>query len=56
MQPECNTKAYEFSFYPRTIRDRNKLPSDTVADTDSGTFRVNIWSHFHPETRDQAML
>ena len=56
MQPECNTKAYEFSFYPRTIRDRNKLPSDTVTDTDSGTFRGTIWSHFHPETRDQAML
>ena len=29
MQPQCNTKAYEFSFYPRTIRDWNKLPRDT---------------------------
>ena len=30
MQPQCNTKAYEFSFYPRTIRDWNKLPGDTL--------------------------
>ena len=56
MQPQCNTKAYEFSFYPRTIRDWNKLPRDTVTDTDSDTFKGNLWSHFHPETIDQAML
>ncbi len=54
MQPRCNTSAYEYSFYPRTIRDWNKLPDNIVTDTDSDTFKGNLWSHFHLKTRDQT--
>ncbi|CAC5364805.1 unnamed protein product [Mytilus coruscus] len=52
MQSHCNTFEYEFSFYPRTIRDWNHLPGNIATDTDSDTFKENLWSHFHPETRD----
>ncbi|CAG2193079.1 unnamed protein product [Mytilus edulis] len=52
MQPQCNTSEYEFSFYPRTIRDWNHLPGNIATDIDSDTFKENLWSHFHPETRD----
>ncbi|VDI67542.1 Hypothetical predicted protein [Mytilus galloprovincialis] len=56
MQPQCNTSEYEYSFYPRTIRDWNHLPGNIATDTDSDSFKENLWSHFHPETRVTVML
>ncbi len=55
LQPQCKTSAYEFSFYPRTIRDWNRLPDNMVTDTDSNSFKEQLWSHFHLETRVTAM-
>ena len=55
MQPHCNTTAYEYSFYPRTIRNWNQLPDSIVSNPDSDTFKKKLWSQFHTETRDKPM-
>ena len=39
----CNTDAYRFTFFPRTIRAWNMLPHDVVESKSTDTFKSRLW-------------
>ena len=47
----ANKDCYKFSFVPRTIRDWNMLPYDTVAIEDIDSFKAAVGDHLSPALR-----